>query len=58
MKASQILSRSLYSIGICAVLFLVFLFVQLGKSLSYSIWYEDEVRETVRDMIKPQYLKP
>jgi len=32
-------------------------FYWIAKTLSYTIFYEDMVRETVREMVKPEYLK-
>ena len=29
----------------------------ITKKLSYEWWYEDMVQETVREMVKPEYLK-
>lgn len=29
----------------------------IGKKISYEWWYKDMVRETVKGMVKPEYLK-
>ena len=45
-------------IGLAAVLIpFIYGATLLGKKVSYSYSYEEEVRQTVRDMVKPEYLK-
>ena len=41
------------------VLFCVFLYgcFVVGKTASYSFFYEDMVQETIEEMVKPEYLK-
>ena len=45
-------------IGIIAVLIVMSLgFRSCRKSINYSIHYKSHVEETIRDMVKPEYLK-
>lgn len=42
---------------ICLIGALIFECYWIAKKVSYEWWYEDMVQETVRDMVKPEYLQ-
>ncbi len=43
-------------LSILFILAFVFGCYWLAKKLSYEWWYEDMVQETIREMVKPEYL--
>lgn len=49
------------SLGILAVVVIIVFFIYgvywVGKTVSYKIFYEDMVKKTVREMVKPENLK-
>lgn len=53
-KAAEI---SIAVIICCIILVIVGWFIINGKSLSYSIFYEDMVTETIKDIVKESSLK-
>lgn len=42
-----------------SILFCIFVIAGYGiiKTTGYRIFYEDNVKETIREMVKPEYLK-
>ncbi len=46
-----------FVIGFAAFLLVAFGLYWLIKNVSYWIFYEDMVRETITQMVKPEYLK-
>lgn len=50
-------------LGVIGVLFVtaliisvIYLLALLGKTISYKFWYEDQVRQTVIEMVDKKYL--
>ncbi len=57
-KIASIATNILMISGILGVIvFSTFGLAKLGKSLSYSWWYEDQVKQTVRQMVNDSALK-
>jgi hypothetical protein len=46
-----------FVIGLCAVCLITYGMYWLFKTISYEIFYESMVQETIREMVKPEYLK-
>ena len=43
---------------ICLFLvFVMYVFIKGGKFLTYKFFYEDQVIQTIKETIKPEYLK-
>jgi len=53
-KIKTILIIAVVIFGIGAFIYGV---VSLKKTVSYNMYYKDNVEQTVRDMVKPEYLK-
>lgn len=47
-----------YLAGFAAIACLLFGMYWLAKNGSYWLWYEDMVKETIREMVKQEALKP
>ncbi len=47
----------MYVFGTWAFIFVIYGLFWLVKNISYWIFYEDMVRETIIQMVKPEYLK-
>lgn len=43
-------------IAIIGVCFIVYSFYWLAKTVSYKFFYEDMVKQTIQEMVKPEYL--
>lgn len=47
---------TLVATGVVLFLFLVYFLWNLGKSISYNLFYENMVEETVCELVKPEQL--
>jgi FtsZ-interacting cell division protein ZipA len=43
--------------GIVCIIAIIYGAYWIAKTVSYQVFYEDMVKQTVRDMVKPEYLK-
>jgi len=62
MKDKKKEKSGIYQFIAFVLFIIVMIFISYGaqeiaKTISYSWWYEDMVKETVREMVKPEYLK-
>ena len=55
MKVITIILKVLFSIGVMCLL--IYGMYYIAKNVSYAIFYEDMVRQTIIEMVKPGYLK-
>ena len=47
-----------YILAIIAFVSFIYCAYFLAKNVSYYLWYDDMVKETVREMVKQEALKP
>lgn len=47
----------MWTAALVAIGFVLYGSYWLAKHGSYALWYEDMVKETIREMVKPEYLK-
>lgn len=38
------------------IISVIYLLALLGKTISYKVWYEDQVQQTVKEMVDQKYL--
>ena len=55
--SDTILKVTLGLIGVALVVGFIYGTTYVAKNMSYSFFYENLVESTVRDMVKPEYLK-
>lgn len=53
--------RILGAIGVIAIIIIVISTIYglayIGKLLSYNFWYEDQVQQTIKEMVDEKYLR-